>query len=91
MLGPHKRLGLAYGDISDPNNRTLNNLTGTLPVLDEASLNLVLLRSPAIEKVIHELSNSDARIWILDRQKRVRAISGELSSLARTSSITKSE
>lgn len=80
MLGPHKRLGIAYGDINDPQSRILNNLTGTLPVLDKANLNLVLLRSPAIEKVIKGLNQGDARIWILDRRKRVRAIAGELSS-----------
>ncbi len=78
LLGSKKRLGLSYADVVDPEQRQVRSLTSTLPQIDENEANLVLLRSPRIEKVIRELNQMDARIWIIDRQQRVRATAGNL-------------
>ena len=78
MLGPQKRLGLSYADVDNPELRQVQSLTSTLPSLAGAKTNLILLRSPAIEKIITELNQADAQIWILDQQRRVRATAGQL-------------
>lgn len=80
MIGPQRRLGIVYADVGDTDTREVSSLTGTLPQVGNGKTNLVLLRSPAIEKVITELNRNDARIWILDRQQRVRATAGTLQS-----------
>lgn len=78
LLGPQKRLGLSYADVTDAQQRQVTSVTSTLPQIEGTTTNLVLLRSPQIEKVIRELSQSDTRIWIIDRQQRVRATAGNL-------------
>ena len=78
MLGPQKRLGLTYADVDNAEQRQVQSLTSTLPLLGGSATNLILLRSPAIEKIITELNRADAQIWILDRHRRVRATAGQL-------------
>jgi signal transduction histidine kinase len=71
-LGPQRRLHLAVADVQDERERTVQDLVGTLPG-HEAGFNHLLLRSTELERILAGLERSSARIWILDRDRRVRA------------------
>ena len=71
-LGPQRRLHLAVADVQDERERSVQELVGTLPG-NETGFNHLLLRSTELERILAGLERSSARIWILDRDQRVRA------------------
>lgn len=71
-LGPQPRLHLAVADVDDGRERRVRGLLGTLPGR-EAGLNPLLLRSTELERILAGLERADTRIWILDRDRHVRA------------------
>lgn len=72
------RLGLAVADIEDPRARLLSRLVKSFPSVEQGLYNRLIIRSPETERVLESLATSDARIWVLDAQLRVRATVGEL-------------
>jgi signal transduction histidine kinase len=78
LLGPGRRLRLAVADVDDPRTRSLEGVLGTLPADTDNRLNTVVLRSPELEAMLHGLQRSGARVWVVDRDARVRAQAGTL-------------
>jgi two-component system sensor histidine kinase ChvG len=80
LLGPTRRLRLEVADVDDPKTRSLEGVLGTLPADADTRLNNVVLRSPELEAMLHGLERSGARMWVVDRDGRVRAQAGTLGS-----------
>ncbi|MCB1693297.1 MAG: HAMP domain-containing protein [Pseudomonadales bacterium] len=73
LLGSTKHFGLAVVDVDDPDTRTINSITGTLPAAGQDTYGLVLLKSPEVLKIVEGLGYSGANIQVIDAQRRVRA------------------
>jgi len=79
LMGNNKQLGIAVADAHNVEDQKINAMTGTFPTLDGSPYNLMVLRSPKLEDILEGIAITKARIWILDNDRRVRAISGQLS------------
>ncbi len=78
MISPNARVGFSVADVADDSRRTKNVVTTALDVADKR-LGRVLVHSPEIAKILRGLDKPASRIWILDREQRVRAVVGSLS------------
>ncbi|GAB6043368.1 ATP-binding protein [Endothiovibrio diazotrophicus] len=76
LLGPKRRLRLAVADVDDPEVREVNAEVATLPSRWSEELNHLVLRSEALERILAGLEQGDARVWVVDRQRRIRAAVG---------------
>ncbi len=75
-LGYPKRLGLSVVDVDDPDERPIEAVVATVPKAWSEDLNRLIVRSPELERIIQGLGRSDARICVVDRYGRVRAVLG---------------
>ncbi|MGH1429051.1 MAG: ATP-binding protein [Arenicella sp.] len=82
MLANNASIQLQVADIDDANTRVINQLISTTAQNQEegADFAKVLLQTPEIDNILKALNRSDARIWVLDSEKKVRAVVGNLSS-----------
>ena len=82
MLANNASIQLQVADIDDDNARTINQLISTTAQNQEegADFAKILLQTPEIDNILKALNRSDARIWVLDSEKKVRAVVGNLSS-----------
>ena len=76
LLGQDKRLHISVADVDDADNRQVDAEIGSLPSQWSNELNVLVVRSPELENILRGLARSDAHIWIVDRQQRVRAAVG---------------
>lgn len=77
MIG--ERLGFAIGDIDSSRQRELKTLIGTSAIHNLETVGKVFIPSPEIEQIIRSLGDIPGRrLWVLDRQHRVLAKSGDL-------------
>ncbi len=71
-------IAFAIGDVDDEVSRQFNYLIGTANPTNVDDLGNVLSPSPEIERIISGLKYSNARIWVVDNQRRVLAKSGDI-------------
>ncbi len=76
LLG--QRIALGVGDVDDPATRALAGRVTTAPMEELDSLGGMVRPNPQIEEIIHRLEHENARIWVLDRNRRVLARQGQL-------------
>jgi len=84
LMDSRLKLGFASVDVDYPNRRIVTAIVGTYGKSE--SLNLVMLRSPKIEQIIRGFDRSGARIWIVDRDRRVRTEVGGFRQPEKTAS-----
>ncbi|RKZ56587.1 MAG: proteobacterial dedicated sortase system histidine kinase [Candidatus Parabeggiatoa sp. nov. 2] len=73
------RLGFAIADVDDTKQREIKTLIGTSPIQNLKTVGKVFIPSPEIERIIRSLGDTPGRrLWVLDRQQRVLAKSGDL-------------
>lgn len=77
MLGD--RLGFAIGDVDDDDNPVMESLIGTSDISRQEELGAILRPSPEIEALITGLERGNSRIWVVDSNRHVLAISGSLN------------
>ena len=87
MLANNASIQLQVVDVDDDNTRKIERLISTTSSTqdgtdqeDGAEFAKVLLQTPEIDNILKGLNRSDARIWVLDFDKKVRAVVGNLSS-----------
>lgn len=80
LTASQARLGFVVADVDDPVERRVEKrLSSSSKDLDrEAPLNQLFIHSPEIAKILRGLDRPVTRIWVLDRQQRVRAVVGNL-------------
>ncbi len=74
-LEPNRRLSISIVDVFSENERNIETIIST-HLLDNNALNPLLFQSSEINTVLKNLSESDSRICVIDRYRRVRAIIG---------------
>lgn len=73
------RLGFAIADVDDIQQREIKTLIGTSPIQNLETVGKVFIPSPEIERIIRSLGDMPGRrLWVLDKQQRVLAKSGDL-------------
>ncbi len=75
-LGSPKRFGLSAVDVDDAKARPIEAVVATVPRAWSENLNRLIVSSPELERIIQGLGRSDARICVVDRYGRVRAVLG---------------
>ncbi|NIW86323.1 MAG: proteobacterial dedicated sortase system histidine kinase [Gammaproteobacteria bacterium] len=76
MIG--SRLAFAIGDVDDPRSGELATLVGTAGTRAAKELGTVMVRSLTVTRLLRGLERSAGRIWVVDRNRRVLALTGSL-------------
>ncbi len=71
-----QRFGVSVVDVDDAGERPIEAVVATVPKAWSQDLNRLIVRSPELERIIQGLGRSDARICVVDRYGRVRAVLG---------------
>ena len=82
MLANNASIQLQVIDVDNDQTRTIERQISTTSVNQEIGEDFakVLLQTPEVDNILKGLNRSDARIWVLDAEKNVRAVVGNLSS-----------
>lgn len=72
------KIAFAIADVDDIESKQVEFRIGTADPSVVTSLGTVLVPSPEIEKIVKGLQYSEARVWVLDKHRRVMARSGEI-------------
>ena len=81
MLTSDTRIGLTVVDVDDPQSYKIEATLSTTPQTDSDDLSRLLVQSTEISKILQGLNRSDnTRIWVIDKQKRVRTVVGNIIS-----------
>jgi dedicated sortase system histidine kinase len=72
------KIAFAILDVDDPVTRSTEHIIGTANPSQMDSLGTVLVPSPEIEKILKGLKYSNARVWVVDKHRRVLARSGNI-------------
>ena len=72
------KIAFAILDVDDSVRRQVEYTIGTANPSQEDSLGTVLVPSPEIENILKGLQYSNARVWVIDKHRRVLARSGQI-------------
>jgi dedicated sortase system histidine kinase len=86
LVGSQARLGFVVADVDDAEQRqVVKRLSSSSRDLERGPpVNRLFIHSPEIAKILRGLDRPVTRVWVLDRQQRVRAVVGNLASEAAT-------
>ena len=76
LLG--NKLGFQLNTSSTLNSSNINNSISSSNLLDIKKLGSVLIPSPEIENILLAMSHTRSRLWVVDRQQRVIAKTGDI-------------
>jgi two-component system sensor histidine kinase ChvG len=74
------KIAFAITDVDDPKIGFAKYTLGTADPTKQDSLGTVLIPSPDIENILKGLKYANARVWVIDKHRRVLAKSGEIQS-----------
>ncbi|MGB5310259.1 MAG: proteobacterial dedicated sortase system histidine kinase [Arenicellales bacterium] len=80
MVSGDARLAIAIADVDDAKQRTLETVLGTSAANSSTELGKVRISSPEIDRILHGLDKPGTRIWVIDQNKYVRALVGDLTT-----------
>ena len=80
MVSDDARLAIAIADVDDAKERKLETVLGTSAAKSTTELGKVRISSPEIDRILHGLDKAGTRIWVIDQNKYVRALVGNLST-----------
>ncbi|MEJ2690774.1 MAG: ATP-binding protein [Deltaproteobacteria bacterium] len=72
------RVSFALADVDDPVSREVQMVIGTGGVKRAEELGILLAKSPELDTLLKALQRPATKIWVVDQQKRVRSIIGNL-------------
>lgn len=78
MMSSDSRIKLSVADVDNEETREIDQLIATTPKTEEDDFSQIIVHTPEIAKILQALNRSDTRIWVLDNEKRVRAVVGNL-------------
>lgn len=82
VLSSDTRVRMAVADVDDAESRKLAALVPTTPQSETDELSKLLVQSPRITKILKGLDRSETRIWVFNKDKRVRTVVGNLITKA---------
>ena len=74
------KIAFEINDVDDAQAPQVQARIGTANPAQPDSLGTVLVPSPEIERIVKGLQHSGARVWVVDKHKRVMARSGDIFS-----------
>lgn len=74
------KIAFAISDVDDTAQREVKYTVGTANPKQSDSLGTVLVPSPEIENILKGLRYSNARVWVVDKHRRVLARSGSIQA-----------
>ncbi len=89
MLSSDTRIRMAVVDVDDPDTLEIEALVPTTPETEDDDFSRLLVQGPEIAKILKGLDRSDTRIWVLDNEKRVRTVVGDLLTAESTIKVSK--
>jgi len=78
MLSSDTRVGLSVVDVDDTDTYEIEASISTTPQNDNDDLSRLLVQSTEIAKILKGLDRADTRIWVIDKEKRVRTVVGNI-------------
>ena len=76
MIGD--KIGFAILDVDDEQTRKISAIISTAGTRKVEEMGTIVVPSPEIEKILKRVESRSSRIWVVDRNSRVLAISGSL-------------
>ena len=77
MIG--SKLSFAINDVDDPDNDA--SIIGSSNTEQLSTLSTIMVPSSQLEKLLQTLGMESSRIWVIDKNKRVLALSGNLNAV----------
>lgn len=74
------KIAFVLNDVDRPGTPQVDLRIGTANPAQPDSLGTVMVPSPEIEKIVKGLQHSGARVWVVDKHRRVMARSGDIFS-----------
>ncbi|MBF7075070.1 proteobacterial dedicated sortase system histidine kinase [Glaciecola sp. MH2013] len=74
------RIAFAISDVDDEQSRFIKYSIGTANPEQQDELGTLLIPSPEIESILRGLEYANARVWVIDKHKRVLAKSGDIQN-----------
>ena len=78
IIGYRSKIGFSVVDVDDSETREVRQIITTSPRESGEEPTQVIVRSPGLAKVLEGLGPLRSRIWVLDRQRQVRSVAGNL-------------
>ena len=78
ILTTDTRIRLSVVDVDDLDSLTINAIVPTTPDSDNDDLSRLLVQSPEIAKILSGLDRDDTRVWVLDKEKNIRTVVGNI-------------
>lgn len=75
-LGSQPRLMVSVANVDSPVERQIDSIVATLEKGNAGKLNLLITRSPQLDRILQGLGSADASICVVDRYRRVRGVFG---------------
>ena len=72
------KMAFSITDVDDSASRTVAAIVGNIEGADSNHLGTMIYPSPELESLLRDFNDYDARIWVVDTQQRVLALSGNL-------------
>ena len=89
MLSPDTRVGLSVVDVDDIESHAIEDIISTTPQSDNDDLSRLLVKSTEVTQILKGLDRADTRIWVIDKDKRVRTVVGNIFTEGDTNDISK--
>ena len=81
-IGYHSKIGFSVVDVDNPETRQIKQIITTSPRESGEEPTQVMVRSPGLTKLLEGVGQLRSRIWVLDRQRQVRAVTGNLWNIS---------
>ncbi|MCY4051052.1 MAG: ATP-binding protein [Gammaproteobacteria bacterium] len=78
FIGYRSKIGFSVVDVDNLETRTIKQIITTSPKESGEEPTQVIVRSPGLTKMLEGLGPLRSRIWVLDRQRQVRSVVGNL-------------
>jgi two-component system sensor histidine kinase ChvG len=75
-LGPQQQMMISVANVDSTIERKVDSIVATLQKDHASKLNLLITRSPQLDRILQGLGSSDAAICVVDRYRRVRGVFG---------------
>ncbi len=74
--GPQPQMMISVANVDSPVERQIDSIVATLQKENSGKLNLLITRSPQLDRILQGLGGADEGICVVDRYRRVRGVFG---------------
>jgi len=81
-LGHQPQMLISVANVDSPHKRQVDSIVATLEHNSTGGLNLLITRSPQLDRILQGLGSADAGICVVDKYRRIRGVYGGDSETA---------